>query len=123
MLRKSISDYGCVSGGRPRFVQPGTVAPNSGGEGGRRGEHKETPIVVQGATGEHKEKPSFGSEGAGRRGTIRKSPVRIRKSPVRIRKSPVRLRAETVSIKKSREHKGRDPQHKKKYHAQGLMLL
>ena len=95
MLRKSISDYGCVSGGRPRF-----------GEGGRRGEHKEKPIEVQGATGEHKEQPGFGSEGAGRRGSIRKSQVSIRKSPVRIR-------AETVSIKKSREHKGRDPQHKK----------
>ena len=36
MLRKSISDYGCVSGGRPRFVQPGTVAPNFWG--GRRAE-------------------------------------------------------------------------------------
>ena len=55
-------------------------------------------------------KPGFGSERAGRRGSIRKSPVHIRKSPVRIR-------AETVSIKKSREHKGRDPQQKKKYHA------
>ena len=74
--------YGCVSGGRPRF-----------GEGGRRGEHKEKPIEVQGATGEHKEQPGFGSEGAGRRGSIRKSQVSIRKSPVRIR-------AETVSIKK-----------------------
>ena len=100
MLRKSISDYRCVSGGRPRFVQPGTVAPNFWGEGGRRGEHKEKPIVVQGATGEHKEKPGFGSEGAGRKRSIRKSQVSIRKSPVRIRKSPVRLRAETVSITK-----------------------
>ena len=105
MLRKSISDYGCVSGGRPRFVQPGTVAPNVWGEGGRRGEHKEKPIVVQGATGEHKEKPGFESEGAGRRGSIRKSQVSIRKSPVHVTKSPVRIRAETVSIKKSRGHK------------------
>ena len=40
-----------------------------------------------------------------------------------IRKSPVRIRAETVSIRKSREHKGRDPQHKKKYHALSLSLL
>ena len=37
-----------------------------------------------------------------------------------IRKSPVRIRAETVSIKQSRGHKGRDPQHKKKYHAPGF---
>ena len=57
--------------------------------------------MVRGATGEHEEKPGFGSEGAGRRGSIRKSQVSIRKSPVRIRKSPVRIRAETVSIKKS----------------------
>ena len=77
----------------------------------------EKTIVVQDATGEHKEKPGFGSEVAGRRGSIRKSQVSIRKSPVSIRKSPVSIRAETVSIKTSREHKGRDPQHKKKYHA------
>ena len=73
-------------------------------------------MVAQGATGEHTEKPGFGSEGAGRWGSIRKRQVSIRKSPVRIRKSPVHIRAETVSIK-NRAHKGRDPQQKKKYHA------
>ena len=98
-------------------MQGATGEANCWGEGGRRGEHKKKPIVAQGATGEHKEKPGFGSEGAGRRGSIRKSHVSIRKSPVRIRKSPVRIRAETISVRKSREHKGRDPQHKKKYHA------
>ena len=70
--------------------------------------------MVQGATGEHKEKPGFGSEGAGRRGSIRTSQVSIRKSPVRIRKSPVRIRAETVSIKKVGSIRGETHSIKKK---------
>ena len=37
--------------------------------------------MVQGATGEHKEKPGFGSERAGRRGSIRKSQVSNKEKP------------------------------------------
>ena len=88
--------------------QGATGEPNCWGESGRRGEHKKKPIVAQGATGEHKEKPGWG---------IRKKPREHKEKPGS-HKIPVRIRAETVSIRKSREHKGRDPQHKKKYHAQ-----
>ena len=52
-------------------------------------------------------KPGFGSERAGRRGSIRKSPVHIRKSPVRIR-------AETVSIKKVGSIRGETHSRRKK---------
>ena len=81
--------------------------------------HEEKPIpetgggapLVQGAPGEHKEKPGFGGKGG-----------EHKEKPGRIRISPVRIRAETVSIRKSREHKGRSPRHKKNNHAPTFRL-
>ena len=56
-----------------------------------------------GATGEHKEKPGFGGKG-----------WNIKKSQVRTRKAPGSHKGKTARIRKSREHKGRNPQLKKK---------
>ena len=69
MLRKSISDYGCVSGGRPRFVQSGTVAPNFWG--GRRGEHKEKCRVQQGSRRKSQVLEVKGRGGGGAKGQAR----------------------------------------------------
>ena len=86
------------------MVQGATGEPNFWGKGGRTGQHKEKPIVVQGSTGEQKEKPGFGSEGAGRMGSIRNSQVSSHKSRNRWHKNKSR---------EHMEHKGRDPQRKK----------